>query len=115
MAYNFVRNSYGYFDKQLFETMWWYAENQCWLGTSRYLDLTLVDMENNVVIYKPVKDIQFLLYKKDEQPDSLVLRIEHIKVTFLRADNYDNYICLVESTKQPPTQCFYPTLITLFN
>lgn len=51
MAFTFNRTLTGYFEWKLMELLYRYSENQHVLRGIHYLDLTLVDPENSVVIY----------------------------------------------------------------
>ena len=81
MAFTFNRSLTGYFDRQLLELLYQHSENQHVLQGIHYLDLTLVDPENSVVVYKQLKDIQFVTLLKENTLKRLMIRVDNIRIT----------------------------------
>ena len=77
------------------------------------MDLTLVDPENSVVIYKQLKDIQFVTLLKENTLERLLIRVDNIRITLVTQD--EGIICWLETYRESGTKLFYPTVITLFN
>lgn len=113
MAFTFNRSLTGYFDKQILELLYQYSENQHVLQGIHYLDLTLVDPENSVVVYKQLKDIQFVTVLKENTLERLIIRIDDIRITLVMQN--EGIVCWVETFGKTNIKLFYPTVITLFN
>lgn len=115
MAYNFHRTSYGVFDELLLEIMYGYALKRNTVLGNMFLDLTLVDEENSVLIYTSLQKIQFIveMNQKEMRPWKIGLRIETTLIVFERQEG-KGVACMVETQKQNQKKTFYPSIITVF-
>lgn len=113
MAFTFNRSLTGYFDRQILELLYQCSENQHVSQGIHYLDLTLVDPENSVVVYKQLKDIQFVTLLKENTLERLMIRVDNMRITLVAQD--EGIVCWVETYQESGTKLFYPTVITLFN
>ena len=113
MAFTFNRSLTGYFEWKLMELLYRYSENQHVLRGIHYLDLTLVDPENSVVIYKQLKDIQFVTLLQQNMLQRLMIRVDNVRIILNSQDG--GVVCWVETYSETGPKLFYPTVITLFN
>ena len=82
---------------------------------ANYLDITLVDEENSIIIYKQLQDVQFYIDMEYNSLKRIIIKVEHIMVLFENLLPTREFACKVETVKDNSKKVFYPTLITVFN
>lgn len=115
MSYSFTRTREGTFDKKLGEILCNYFQMKERALIAQYVDITLVDEENSVVIYKQLQDIQFYIQMEQEKVRIIGMKVGNIRITYEIEDREQHVYCRVETEKNGMKIVFYPTLITVFN
>ena len=115
MSYSFTRNSKGTFNVLLGDIIYNYSQLKQEATSANYLDITLVDEDNNVVIYKQLQDVQFYIELDQYLPIRIALKVETVTITFEMKSVNRDVLCRVETEKNGNHKIFYPTLITVFN
>lgn len=115
MSYSFTRNREGSFNSFLGDIIYNYSQLKEVANSANYLDLTLVDEDNSVVIYKQLQDVQFCIEMDICTPRRIAIKVDSILVTFEIMETTREVLCRVETFKENQRKVFYPSLITIFN
>lgn len=115
MSYSFTRDTKGCFNSFLGDIVYNCSQLKEVARSANYLDLTLVDEDNSVVIYKQLQDVQFLIEMQECVPKRIAIKVDNILVTFEMVMPGREVLCRVETFKEDQHKVFYPSLITIFN
>lgn len=117
MAYTFKCTQPGYFNSMILDLIYEYCSLQNQKKGEIYMDLTLCNKDNNLVVFTNIKNVKFqnTLDEYGLLPIKIIVIIENNKLYFTRMEN-SVYVVVENYNRDRPNmipKVFIPTIITI--